>query len=100
MSIQNNLFMIQFQYMKKIIISIIVIILLLVGVNYSLNRNLIPCVLIMNQENQEICYFKSALKTNNSNICSNMKEIYRQKRCTDILKSQDAQMIESILKSL
>lgn len=85
---------------KKIIIYVLVIVLLLVGVIYFFNPNLRPCALIMDNETQEVCYMKSALRTGNSNTCSNIKTVYREKRCTDLLKTNDTQQIESILKSL
>ena len=85
---------------KKITIYVLVIILLLVGVIYYFNPNLRPCALIMDKEAQEVCYMKSALRTGNSNTCSNIKTVYREKRCTDLLKSNNTQEIESVLKSL
>jgi hypothetical protein len=81
---------------KNVIAFIIIVILLAVGFIYYLK----PCTFIMSKENQEVCYMKSALKTRDSNICSNIKTIYREKRCTDLLKSNDTQEIESVLKSL
>ena len=85
---------------KKIIIYIIVVILLLVGVSYYLKTSSKLCILNANNESREICYMKSALKTGNSNTCSNIKTVYREKRCTDLLKSNNTQEIESVLKSL
>jgi hypothetical protein len=82
------------------ILVIIISILVIGGGLYYLNIDFKPCILNINQENKEICYMKKALKTGNYDICSNIKTLYREKRCVDLIKSHNSQTIESVLKSL
>ncbi len=81
-------------------ILLFIILLVIGGGVYYLNADLRPCILNVNKENKEICYMKKAFKTGDSDICSNIETLYREKRCVDLIKSGDSQIIESVLKSL
>jgi hypothetical protein len=78
----------------------IVIVIVILGAIYYLKNNSKFCAFMIGQENRESCYMELALKMGDSTICSNLKELYRQKRCMDLVKSTDTTLKESILKNL
>lgn len=83
---------------KKVILGVIIILVLAVAVFHVLN----PCGLVVSEESKEACYIKTALKTNNSNFCSKIETVYRQKRCVELVESTEfsPEQIESVLKNL
>ena len=77
-----------------------VVILLSVGLFYYLKTSSKLCILLIGQERRESCYMKSALRNGDFTICSNMKELYREKRCVDLVESNDTQLKEAVLNNL